>query len=138
MSVQVTSTSVSDMAMPWTLEGAIGGNGSLTVTVASPLSPPAEAVMLATPSATPVTRPDPVTAATVGAEVVQDTVALTTSFRPFRTVARSWVVEAMSTDVGFGETLTLATASDGSGPAGPPQAVAHARPNRINDPPNGG
>ncbi len=93
--------------------------------------------MLATPSATPVTRPDPLTVATLGADVVQDTVALTTSFRPFLTEAWSWVVEAMSTDVGCGETRTLSMASDESGPAGPPQAVAHPRPRSTKHLPNG-
>ena len=95
-----------------------------TVIDADPDLPPAEAVMMADPAPTPVTIPDELTVATVGAELDHVGEVFTTLPCPFSTVADSWVVAPTSTVAELGETDTVLMASSGSGPRSGPTPLS--------------
>jgi len=105
----------------------------VTVTVAVPLRPPLDAVMVADPTLTPVTTPLVDTAAAAGSLLVQDTDDPDIGFPAWsRTVAVIWAVCPTWTLVLPGVTLTLATVGPddppGPEPAPGPAGEPHPKP----------
>ena len=89
LSSHVSSIDVSERGLATSPEGSAGGFGSLTDTVAVPDWSPCVAVMVAWTSLTPLTKPDELTVATAGAELLHETDGVTVAPALFTTVAES-------------------------------------------------